>query len=663
MPADKWPCVPNGFSSIFQGEVPFFLQTGAVHIIRRATSIIDPITGERIDPQNRFDKFQPFCECLRGNSLKKISGKGFNQACLRCDELVARYLVQNAKSVDHDQHPIRYRCYMGLEEMAYFIKVGGASFMIVAGQFLPPEGSNDVRAIISNLGLRGPKQSEISEKMWKSINDFGFSEDLWTVGQIAPVDRDLLLEHVRSLRPLSDDDEDKMRQVAHRITEIARSYCELTKARVESKIFQATAKAFSEVIVDHGTLWKTITNCLEKFRSGISVQYVAFLSGYREHDTLLNLRAHAGNLPESPSGSAIAHFNWRKAELKTEDERDTAETWRDWKAITLADRPIMMKGFKGHWNPFNNCSAILPIRLPNGPFGVVVLGPHVDDLDLSEHSDFLTLACHDVALRILTLQLSRILQIDRSDWEKTSKMTGHRVRAAIQSLGSQLRVIKAFHSDELDISPNELELAENDLNRSFKDLTEISYAAEASIPRAIDVKISKRETISLGNILIAALSSQKRIAEQFNIKIENDDLTTLGPVYANPTLLRYAFINIINNALKYSNPNPTNLIRIVYIRIPPQDPGILRVDISNFGLGIKKEEIDRIYEWGVRLSGQNPLFKGIYGQGVGLWESKHIIEGHGGKIFARSEHFTGVAVTNDNIKECITHFMVVLPQA
>jgi signal transduction histidine kinase len=177
------------------------------------------------------------------------------------------------------------------------------------------------------------------------------------------------------------------------------------------------------------------------------------------------------------------------------------------------------------------------------------------------------------------------------------------------------------------------------------------------------VKISKRETISLGNILIAALSSQKRIAEQFNIKIENDDLTTLGPVYANPTLLRYAFINIINNALKYSNPNPTNLIRIVYIRIPPQDPGILRVDISNFGLGIKKEEIDRIYEWGVRLSGQNPLFKGIYGQGVGLWESKHIIEGHGGKIFARSEHFTGVAVTNDNIKECITHFMVVLPQA
>lgn len=666
MPMDKWPCVPDGFSSILQGEVPFFLQTGAVHTLGRATSIIDPRTGERFDPQNRFDKFQPFCKCLRGDCLNRARNDDLNQNCLRCDQLVAGYVARNAESVDKDPQAIRYRCYMGLEEMAYLISVGEVSFMLVAGQFLPAEGSNDIKTSLQCLGIRRPNQSDVSPAMWKSISDFGFSEDLWTSAHISNEDRDHLLLHVDALTPRPDSYEDEMRKVALRISEIAHSYYEMTRAKIESKTIQATAKAFSKAIIDDAKHWNDINDCLEVFRSGLDVQYVAFFSGYRELDTVLNLRASAGNIPNVPAENQYPHFNWRKAELMTGDEKDTHETWRDWQTISLKDHDAMMKGFRGRGtaNLFSNCSAVYPTRLPTGPFGVLVLGPHNSNLDISRHNDYLSMACRDVSSRILTLQLSRILQVDRSDWEKTSKMTGHRVRAAIQSLGSQLNIIKAFHRGDPDITDDDHESAESTLVRSFQDLTEVSYAAEATIPRAIDVKITKRDSIGLGNIVLAAISDQAKVARENDIEIvPSDELPDLLPVFANPALLRYAFVNIINNALKYSNPHPTQGSRIVYINTPPRDPGQLIIDIVNFGLGIKRDDLGRIFEWGVRLSNQNPLFQGVFGRGVGLWEAKNVIEGHGGKIYVRSAHYSDAPVTDDNIQECVTHFTVVLLQA
>jgi signal transduction histidine kinase len=88
---------------------------------------------------------------------------------------------------------------------------------------------------------------------------------------------------------------------------------------------------------------------------------------------------------------------------------------------------------------------------------------------------------------------------------------------------------------------------------------------------------------------------------------------------------------------------------------------MVEIEIVNFGLGIKNEDTKKIFEWGVRIHKGSPTFKHVYGIGIGLWEVKHVIEGHGGKIVAQSVHHTKAPVDDQNINQCITVFTVCLP--
>jgi signal transduction histidine kinase len=69
----------------------------------------------------------------------------------------------------------------------------------------------------------------------------------------------------------------------------------------------------------------------------------------------------------------------------------------------------------------------------------------------------------------------------------------------------------------------------------------------------------------------------------------------------------------------------------------------------------------KVFEWGVRLAIEASTFKDVYGKGIGLWEVKHIVEGHGGSVIVQSEHHSKASVTDDNIKQCITVFTVRMP--
>ena len=78
-------------------------------------------------------------------------------------------------------------------------------------------------------------------------------------------------------------------------------------------------------------------------------------------------------------------------------------------------------------------------------------------------------------------------------------------------------------------------------------------------------------------------------------------------------------------------------------------------------MGIKTGDQQRIFDWGVRLAGGSDMFRDVYGKGIGLWEVKHIAEGHGGRVYATSSHFSGAEVSDEAIDRCVTVFSVVLP--
>jgi signal transduction histidine kinase len=252
---------------------------------------------------------------------------------------------------------------------------------------------------------------------------------------------------------------------------------------------------------------------------------------------------------------------------------------------------------------------------------------------------------------------------DREDWQRTAKLTGHRVRASIQNMQSQLRVLRDSLAGAPGFTEKDHSQATVDLDNAFKELTEISYAAESDIKGALDVRSANRQPIRLGVIAYAAIEAQAQLAEDNGIEIETTELELLGDVWVNQTLVKFALINLVNNGLKYSFPRSDEHRRILRIRRSPRyDTHIsVAIEIENFGLGIKPEHIDPIFDWEVRLAPGIPSFRNRYGKGLGLWEVRHIIEGHGGRIEVDSCHCTGGPVTDENINHCITRFSVILP--
>jgi PAS domain S-box-containing protein len=88
---------------------------------------------------------------------------------------------------------------------------------------------------------------------------------------------------------------------------------------------------------------------------------------------------------------------------------------------------------------------------------------------------------------------------------------------------------------------------------------------------------------------------------------------------------------IIQNAVKYS------FKRDGYIKVDIQESNKeIQIDIEDYGVGITSEEINsgKIFEYGYR--GKFSWDRNRTGSGIGLAESKRIVEAHGGKILLKS---------------------------
>jgi signal transduction histidine kinase len=115
------------------------------------------------------------------------------------------------------------------------------------------------------------------------------------------------------------------------------------------------------------------------------------------------------------------------------------------------------------------------------------------------------------------------------------------------------------------------------------------------------------------------------VAEEKNIKLEKDCPPLV--VKADKVRLRQVFANLLDNALKYTEPGGTVTIRGASL------PGGARIEVQDSGAGIPAEEQPRIWE---RLY-RGDKSRSQRGLGLGLSLVKAIVEAHGGRVSLRSE--------------------------
>jgi signal transduction histidine kinase len=98
----------------------------------------------------------------------------------------------------------------------------------------------------------------------------------------------------------------------------------------------------------------------------------------------------------------------------------------------------------------------------------------------------------------------------------------------------------------------------------------------------------------------------------------------------NPEELRTAVANLMENAVKYSGPQPAIVVDVL---TPDIDTVLLRV--RDQGVGIPSTELKRIFKRFYRVQG--PSTGQVKGTGLGLFIVRSIVRRHGGDAFAESE--------------------------
>lgn len=127
------------------------------------------------------------------------------------------------------------------------------------------------------------------------------------------------------------------------------------------------------------------------------------------------------------------------------------------------------------------------------------------------------------------------------------------------------------------------------------------------------------------------LSTQKR---RTRIEITtNAAFRTLPDIVCDSALMTQVFVNLINNAVKYSLPPGKGEPALIRVLAEPQATmaGFL---VENWGLGIPADEYEEIFQPFVR-GGLEDTQKAIRGMGLGLFLSRRIMRAHRGDLFCR----------------------------
>ena len=103
-----------------------------------------------------------------------------------------------------------------------------------------------------------------------------------------------------------------------------------------------------------------------------------------------------------------------------------------------------------------------------------------------------------------------------------------------------------------------------------------------------------------------------------------------GPAHADPDLMRVVMDNLVGNAVKYGREGTT--VRIALRRVP----GRLRVEVRNDGVGVRREDVPRLFTKFYRA--HDPATATAKGTGVGLYLVRRFAELHGGATGVEGEY-------------------------
>jgi signal transduction histidine kinase len=136
-----------------------------------------------------------------------------------------------------------------------------------------------------------------------------------------------------------------------------------------------------------------------------------------------------------------------------------------------------------------------------------------------------------------------------------------------------------------------------------------------------------RET-DIAELVRNTLDSYRYQIEQQGFALEEYIQPNLPTLQVDREAIARALVNLINNALKYSNEDKFLGVKLY------RENGVVKLEVIDHGIGIGHHDQSKIFEKFYRAG--DPLVHNTKGSGLGLSLVRHISEAHGGDIVVES---------------------------
>jgi two-component system phosphate regulon sensor histidine kinase PhoR len=147
----------------------------------------------------------------------------------------------------------------------------------------------------------------------------------------------------------------------------------------------------------------------------------------------------------------------------------------------------------------------------------------------------------------------------------------------------------------------------------------------------------RRERISVAEVIQNSVDRLSVVAADKGITVKLLLSPDLQPALADRDQIGQVLMNLLYNAIKFTPPGGK-----IEILASSYD-GHVTVAVRDTGMGIPREDITRIFERFYKLDKSRNRSGG--GTGLGLPIARHIVESHGGSIWAESEEGNGSTFT------------------
>lgn len=229
--------------------------------------------------------------------------------------------------------------------------------------------------------------------------------------------------------------------------------------------------------------------------------------------------------------------------------------------------------------------------------------------------------------------ISHLKELDKMKSEFIAMVT-HELRAPISAVEQQLSVILNRMAGEISEKQEKLLLRAKERTKGLlaliKDLLDLSKIEAGRM-------VQYKEPLSLQEVIQKVIDLMKVEADHKKIDLQFPAPSQDPIVHADRTSMEGIFTNLISNAIKYTPEGGRVVVTLT------EEGGFAKATVSDTGIGIKKEDLPRIFDKFYRVKSIET--RQIVGTGLGLSIVKSIVDAHLGSISVESEEGGGTTFT------------------